>query len=279
MDAIIDIGSNSVRLLLRGKKYINNTQLAEGLMNTHILNDNAMQRTKEAVLQFVEQAKKDGIENVYAFATEAVRSANNGKDFINLLKESNVNIELIPSYLEGQLGFNGAYVSGTPAILDVGGASSELTIGNEKGIQYSHSLPLGSVRLKDYAPDKGSQLKYARERVKEYGIVPSFDKLIAIGGSASQLCAVKLALDPYDPLVIHNQIMTYDELNKVVDDILAVKIEERQFIKGLHPKKILVAPAGGIIILAIMEYLNINELQISENDNLEGYAYYKKLKI
>ena len=73
--------------------------------------------------------------------------------------------------------------------------------------------------------------------------------------------------------------MTYDELNKVVDDILAVKIEERQFIKGLHPKKILVAPAGGIIILAIMEYLNIKELQISENDNLEGYAYYKKLKI
>ena len=278
-NAIIDIGSNSVRLLWNGKKVIENTQLAEGLISSGKLNKEAMLRTLLAVKNFKNSALKSGAKRVYAFATEAVRAAENGKEFIEILKNEEIDIELLSPQQESQCGYLGAYTSGTVAIIDIGGASSELTVGDENGIIYSHSLPLGSVRLKDYSLDKNLQYQYAKERVKEYGSVPKFDKLISIGGSVSVIKAVSLKLEPYDANVIHNSVMTYGEMNTTVEAILAVKADERKFIPGMHPKKILVAPAGGVLALAIMEYLGVNQLTLSEKDNLEGYAVMKGIEI
>lgn len=278
-NAIIDIGSNSVRLLCNGQKIIENTQLAEGLISSGCLKKEAMERTILAVKHLKDLALNKGVKNVYAFATEAVRAAKNGKEFISALQKENIDIELISPQQESQCGYLGAYTSGTVAIIDIGGASSELTVGDENGIIYSHSLPLGSVRLKDYSLDKNLQYQYAKERVKEYGSVPKFDKLISIGGSVSVIKAVSLKLEPYDANVIHNSVMTYGEMNTTVEAILAVKADERKFIPGIHPKKILVAPAGGVLALAIMEYLGVNQLTLSEKDNLEGYAILKGMEI
>ncbi len=279
-NAIIDVGSNSVRLLFNGKKYMENTQLAENLMNSGVICDAAAERTRNAVKSFVGFAKNGGAENVYAFATEAVRAAKNGKEFAESLLKTGAKVEILPSRQEAETGFCGAYPGeGTVAVLDIGGASSELAVGDRNGLRYAHSLPLGSVRLKDYAPCAEKQATYAAERVREYGEVPEFDKLIAIGGTLSQLCAVMKELDPYDPEKVHNTVMTKDDVKAAVEKILAVPVEERTKIKGLHPKKILVAPAGGILALAIMDYLKITRLTVSEKDNLEGYAKLKNIEL
>jgi exopolyphosphatase/guanosine-5'-triphosphate,3'-diphosphate pyrophosphatase len=226
--AVIDVGSNSVRMLFRGEKQIENTQLAEGLMTSGKLKDEAMARTADAVRAFAVQAKEDGAESVYAFATEAVRSAENGGDFIKILKDCGVAAEVIPSETEGIIGFDGAYTDGKPCVVDIGGASTEVTVGDGVKIYYSHSMPLGSVRLKDYSADADKQLAYARERVKEYGAVPKFDRLVSIGGSVSVLCAVMQSLEPYDPNKIHGFTMTYGEIKTVVENILRVPAEERK---------------------------------------------------
>ncbi len=279
-NAIIDVGSNSVRLLFNGKKYMENTQLAENLMNSGVICDAAAKRTKNAVTAFTEFAKRNGADNVYVFATEAVRAAKNGNEFAETLKETGANVEILSSGTEAQTGFYGAYTGkGTVAVLDIGGASSELAVGDRSGLRYAHSLPLGSVRLKDYAHCSQKQAKYAEERVKEYGQVPKFDTLIAIGGTLSQLCAVMKELEPYDPDEVHNTVMTRQDVENAVNKILALPVEERVKIKGLHPKKILVAPAGGILALAIMDYLNIARLTVSEKDNLEGYAKLKNIEL
>ena len=278
-NAIIDIGSNSVRLLFNGQKYVENTQLAENLMNTGKLCENAMERTINAVKSFAAMVKNNGASGVYAFATEAVRAATNRNEFIDKINELGINFQLLSTEEESKAGFMGAYTDKCSAILDIGGASSELTVGDEKGIIYAHSLPLGSVRLKDYSDDALKQYEYACFRVKEYGKVPKFDKLISIGGSVSVLKAVSLKMKDYDPNVIHNSVMSRGEIKTAVESILAVNEDERKFIPGLPEKKIKVAPAGGIIAVAIMNYLGADKLILSERDNLEGFAMINNIEI
>ena len=81
--AVIDIGSNSVRLMLwaDGKvlyKTLKTTRLGEGTAFSPCLKEDAIERTASAVAEFCMQARKDGAKNIFAYATEAVRSAENG---------------------------------------------------------------------------------------------------------------------------------------------------------------------------------------------------------
>lgn len=279
-NAIIDIGSNSIRLFWLGNKPNENTQLAEDLIHTGKLKKEAMERTVKAIDELARLAKSEGAGKVYAFATEAVRAAANRDEFIDMVRKTVDEFELIPAEKEAMLGFNGAYPgSGTVAVLDVGGASSELAVGNENGLLYAHSMPLGSVRLKDYAKDENVRFGYAKERVKEYKNVPGFDRLISIGGSSSVIAATRLQLVPYDRNRIHGYKMTYDEMKETIDFILSVPVEERSMIKGLHPKKSVVGPVGGLIVLAVMEHLGVNEIELSEKDNLDGYAMYRGIEL
>lgn len=269
---VIDVGSNSVRLLSEGRKTVINTQLAENLKVGGCLLPSAMERTVNAIISLKNAAEAVG-NNVYVFATEAVRSAANKKEFLDLLALNGINLDILEPKTEALIGFEGAYFGEgkSQAVLDVGGASSEIAVGDDKSVYYSHSLPLGAVRLKDYSLLRSEQEVYAKERVKEYGEVPSFDNFVTIGGTTSSLATIRDKVEPYDPDKIHKTVLSYDDIDRVVTKIDSTPIAERAFIKGLHPQKILLVPAGGVIVMAIMEYLNIKSVTVSENDNLEGY--------
>lgn len=271
--AYIDVGSNSVRLLLNGKKYLTNTQLAEKLVPGGNILPEAAARTSEAIKSFRRFALDNGADEVFVFATEAVRSANNGKDFAALLSADGITLDVLSPQTEAKIGFDGAYCGRGvfQAVLDVGGASSELAVGNEKGLVYSHSLPLGAVRIKDYSLDRREAEKLIDARVPEYGEVPPFTEMVTIGGTTSSLVAVRDGIEPYDPSKIHLKKITYAEMEDTVSRILATPVEKRAAIKGMHPQKTLILPAGILLVMGIMRYLSLEEITVSENDNLEGY--------
>lgn len=271
--AYIDVGSNSVRLLLNGKKYLTNTQLAEKLVPGGNILPEAAARTSEAIKSFRRFALDNGADEVFVFATEAVRSANNGKDFAALLSADGIILDVLSPQTEAKIGFDGAYCGRGvfQAVLDVGGASSELAVGNEKGLVYSHSLPLGAVRIKDYSLDRREAEKLIDARVPEYGEVPPFTEMVTIGGTTSSLVAVRDGIEPYDPSKIHLKKITYAEMENTVSRILATPVEKRAAIKGMHPQKTLILPAGILLVMGIMRYLSLEEITVSENDNLEGY--------
>lgn len=268
---VIDVGSNSVRLLFNGKKQVINTQLSEKNVPGGALLETAINRTADAVFTLADFVENEG-GTVKIFATEAVRSASNGRAFIDVLKNRGLVVDVLSPETEARIGFDGAYDgTGTKAVLDVGGASSELIVGSSDGIVYSHSLPLGSVRTKDLGvlPPKLNVL--VAQRVKEYGIVPTFDSIVSIGGTSSSLVAIRDKVEPYDGEKIHLKKLSLYEIERIVEFLYATPIEERAKIPGLHPKKILVIPAGGVLIAEIMKYLGTEEITVSENDNLEGY--------
>ena len=269
--AVIDIGSNSIRLLVDNdkNKLINTTQLAEGLSISGILNNNAMERTAIAINEFYQLAIERGADKVYAFATEAVRSARNGGDFIKMMKDRYaIDIDLLSPEEEARAGFTGAYNGGNACVIDIGGASTEIVTGNEKGINYARSIPIGIVRLKDICgTDRDKLNDYIPKKLAEFGDVGHFDYGIAIGGTASAVVA--MIFEGFNREIVHHYHLTRIELNMVLHVLDTVP--DINAIKGLPVKRAEVIIGGILLLDHIMDMLGLDEVLVSENDNIEGY--------
>lgn len=280
--AVVDIGSNSVRLLITDGersllRRLEITRLSQGLNSSGVLCDEAMQRTRAAILSFDKIAKENNCDEFYAFATEAVRSAKNGSDFVGMLKKDGVDIDVIAGEVEAKIGFMGAYTSGRVALADIGGASTELAIGDDKGLIFGKSLKVGCVRLKEsFGEDVQKLREYCSEKVKEYGAAGiKFDKLYSIGGSASTLASVDAELEEYDENTLHHRVLSAERIENIVDMIHNTPMEKRHLIKGLEDGRKDIIVGSGILLLCIMEYLGVNEVINSETSNIEGYLKYR----
>lgn len=275
--ATIDIGSNSVRLMisiddLTLSKRIKTTALGQNLQQSGILNNDAMTRTSEAVFEFAKIAKSEGADKLFCFATEAVRSAANGKDFALMLKNGGVDVTIIPSSEEARLGFVGAYTEGECCVLDIGGASTELCVGNAEKIAYAKSLPLGVVRLRDlFGEDTQQMQRYIKKVILDYGQLPRFETLLGIGGSPTAFVAIIKQMQVYDPLKVNNTVITKSEIVEATRRIHAMSMDERLNVAGLAIERRNVIVGGGTILVSIMDYLNVDTITARESDNLEGF--------
>jgi len=272
MRAVIDIGSNSIRMMIEGRKdkQIITTQIAEGLAITGKLSDEAMIRTSKAIKTLYDNAKESGAEEVLAFATEAVRSASNGQYFIDMIKSLiGISTDLLSPDTEARAGFYGAYQgSGKAAVIDIGGASTEIVTGDENALDYIKSIPIGIVRLKDLLGQNPKELQnYILKRLSEYGKIPPVKRGYAIGGTASTLVAILLG--GFDRDRVHNYRLKTDEVENVLN--LLITSKDLSEIKGLPPMRATVIIGGIILLKSIMEMLNLKEIIVSEEDNMEGY--------
>lgn len=275
---IIDIGSNSVRLLLTDgdtrKKYVNTCRLAEG-MTAGGLHADAMARTAAAVKEYCQKA---GAENagVYIFATEAVRSAKNKEVFLSGIRNATgYPVDVLSGEQESEIGFLGAYSGGNAIVLDIGGGSTELVFGNAEGVRYAKSVPLGVVRLQEAAgEDIGKLEKCTKEYLAGFEQHTGFDRLIGIGGTVTSLQAIRLGLTRYDPVRVQESALAKDAVFGLFQRLRALTIEERLSVAGLQPGRIHTIVPGAYWLYRIMEFLDIEELNVSDSDNLEGYLQY-----
>ena len=197
--AAIDIGSNSVRLMMwaDGKtlyKALNTTRLGEGLVSTGVMTADAISRTAIAIRDFISHAKSEGAERIFAFATAAVRSASNRRDFLDEVKKvAGIDVDVISGENEARIGILGAIGYGDGGIIDIGGASTEITVQRDGVRLYSHSANVGTVRLFDLCgSDEGKLNDLIGQKLSEYGKIPLSGRVYAIGGPATTLAAVSL---------------------------------------------------------------------------------------
>ncbi len=279
--AVIDIGSNSVRLMLSQNgltlyKINKITRLADGLCGKSVLNAEAIERTARAVSTFNAQALTDGACEIYAFATAAVRQSSNSKVFIDRVKSfCGLVVEIIDGKTEAELGYKGALSGKDGGIIDIGGGSTEITVVKNGVCIYSKSLDIGSVRtFNACGNDREKAEKFIDEKIKDYGEIPR-SEFYGIGGTATTLSAISLALDPYDPTKTDGYQLTLNEVERLTKLLYALPLEERKKIKGLQPERAEVIPCGCAILLKIMQMAKIEKITVSEKDNLEGYLIKK----
>ena len=282
----IDIGSNSVRLATfeGGKtlyKRLCTTRLGEGLDKSPTLSPQALERTALAVNNFYKEAIEDGAERVYAFATAAVRSASNGRDFISRVKElCGLDICVLSGEEEAECGILGALGNSDGGIIDIGGASTEITLRKSGKTVYAKSVNIGAVRLFDGAGrDRKALQKIINEKVAEYGKVDAGSfKMYAIGGTATRLAAVKHNLREYAPLITDGTDLSLSEVDELATRLLTDSVEH---IKAttICAQSSEIMGGGTLLLATVMRALNINRITVSERDNLEGFIIYKEGKL
>lgn len=332
--AAIDIGTNSMRLLLaeikdgkiiNRKKYINPTRIGGSVDKNKLISEDGIERNIQALHSFSQKAKEYGAEKILAIATSAVRDAANGKEFVErAYKTTGIKIDTISGEEEAALGYKGVVMGlsarplgtvltdsmelnqknrscGHTLVIDIGGGSTELILGQGPTRKSTTSLNIGAVRMTErwitthpvskeehikMVEDINKISKEAIEKIKEelgkstQAIDSHCNKtdaicthLIGIGGTITTLAALHQQLDPYDPDKVHNYKLRIEDINILKEKLLTLTVEEIKNQKGIHPKRADIITAGTIILHTLMNNLNIKEITVSEYDNLEGLVH------
>lgn len=283
--AVIDIGSNSVRLMfvVDGNvlyKQLQTTRLGEGLTVQPILLPQAIERTAAAVADFYVQAKNEGAEDVLCFATAAVRTAENREEFLSEVKRlCGLEIEVITGETEAEIGILGALGVNDGAVIDIGGASTEIVVKRAGELVYKKSVDVGVVRLKDACQLEQDKLQAAAQKATEtFGNVPT-NAAYAIGGTATALGAWYLGLQTYDAAKVTGTILSLESVTKMANELLAMSPKEICALSCMPKGRADVIAGGAVLLATLMKRLSWTHVIVSDRDNLEGYATKKGLNI
>lgn len=294
--AAIDIGTNSMRLLLcevegeviiKKEKELIITRIGKDVSNTGLISAKAMGKNIEALKYFKNKADKYGAEKILAIATSAVRDALNREEFVKSARsEAGIDVMVIQGKEEAELGIEGVMSeigdnSGNVLVIDIGGGSTELVLGNKQGIDYSISVNAGTVRMTEQFvkdnPICNDDIKNLKDKLSELFKEPydylsgkRIDKVIAIGGTAATVGAIYHNLSIYNAEIVHNTLVQRKFVSEIFNRLKAMTVHERYEVKGLQRERADVIPAGIFILEQLLENMNKNEVIISENDNLEG---------
>lgn len=260
-----------------GTKRSTITKLADGIEKSGRLSECGVKSSIATLTEYATIAKEKGCDDIIAFATEAVRRAADGEDFIAAVKAAcGLDIKIVPPEKEARLALFGATKpNGKVTVCDLGGGSMEL-ISSADGVnpEYVKSLPLGVVVLKNMFAEKGVPMPQAYrhaidrapELVKEYGKVKPYP-LVILGGSACAIAAGMLNLPYYNRDAVNGMRITAREL----DDFMPILTSPHlSTLRPVCANRADTIAFGAIIIQALLNHLNLNSFTVSDSSNLEA---------
>lgn len=276
--AIIDIGSNSVRLMLwaDGKtlyKKLCTTRMGAGLSESGLIGEKAAADTVAAVSAFAEEGRENGA-LVYAFATAAVRSAKNGAALCKRIQAAcGIEVDVVSGEREAELALAGALGKGDGGIIDVGGASTEVVFRKDGQKTFSVSMNVGAVRLYDLCRDERAALdRTIDEALLNLDGARVVKPIFAVGGTASTLAALAYGAEEYGAF-LSGQALSLSFVRETALALLSESAEERRKRKGMEAKRADIIAGGAYLLYKIMEKLGLDGVTFSDADNLEGYLH------
>ena len=288
--AAIGIGSNSVRMLVaqvqdgqavRVRRDRAGTRLFAGLDAQRRLSSEAMDATVAAVRDMAISAREEGAMEVRLFATSATRDAANKDEFARRLQqEAGLELEICTGEEEAALSFLGAAGDGYCGVVDIGGGSTEIVVGQEQDIRCAFSCQMGAVRLSkrlpinsrdDLAAVEALASAILEDKLREHPTLTLPDAWRGTGGTFTTLSAMLLGVHWTDRTYMHGTVLPFEEVEKRARELADMTVEERRQIPGLQPNRADIIVHGICILLAVMRRLDIKTITVSENGNLDGY--------
>lgn len=297
--AAVDVGSNSVRLLVvdaRGARLTREmviTRLAAGVDATGHLDDRALDRTLETIARFRDVWVAFGVgDRVRIAATSAVRDAADRERFFDGVRAvTGVDAEVLTGVEEAGLAFAGAAsaveVARPTAVIDIGGGSTELIVGATDGtVAGSVSMQLGCVRVTERHlssdPPGAAELEAAQAMIDEQldraeqalsgqGVaLADAASLIGVAGTATTLGAIHLGLDDYDEDRIHGTRLPAEALATMAARLASLTSAQRAMLGPVQAGREDVIHGGALVLHAALGRMGLGEVAISEADNLDG---------
>jgi exopolyphosphatase / guanosine-5'-triphosphate,3'-diphosphate pyrophosphatase len=286
--AAIDLGTNSTRLLVADvddgdvrevDRRLEITRLGEGVDTRRQLLPQAMARVRNVLGDYRRVIDEDGAERSLAFATSAVRDAENGEAFLGEIEWSyGFATRLLTGDEEALLAFRGVSagreLDDDTVIVDIGGGSTELIVGGRDGMSFHQSYDLGCVRLTERFPGDPQGAAEQVRSTLDAGVPEAVRPAQAIGvaGTITQLARVDLGLEREEPELVHGHRVTTDTVEQLLERMAAMSVEEIRRMPGMHPDRAPVIVAGTVVLLETLRHFGLAELEVSERDNLHGAA-------
>nr|WP_300045015.1 Ppx/GppA family phosphatase [uncultured Nocardioides sp.] len=292
--AVLDVGTNSVKFALgrrdeAGTPRIETetavvTRLGEGLVAAGGLTAASMGRTVDAIEDLVDDARRGGPLDIVAVGTAGLRQASNRDEFLTAVHgRCGVTVEVISGRDEARLAYMAA-VSTLPLtgdrllVFDSGGGSSQFTFGSADRIDEQFSVDLGAVRfaerfgLADAVPREtvDAALDAIAAELAELADRPRPDMVIAIGGTSTNLAAIRHGLDRYDPDVVHGTVVDVDEVDRQIEAFRTRSTEQRREIAGLQPARAEVILAGACVVRTILRLTGQDAVTVSDRGLRHG---------
>jgi len=281
--AAVDLGTNSTRLLVADvdgdrvdevARRLEITRLGEGVDERLRLLPLPIARTRNCLMGFRRELEGLGAERTLAFATSAVRDAENGEAFLGEVEWSyGFTTRLLSGEDEALLTFRGVTAE-RPAeegmlIVDIGGGSTELVLGGSEGVAFHKSLDLGCVRLTERF---GDDLDACAAHVRD--VLPELEAthVIGVAGTVTALAALDLGLVEYDSERVHGHRLAAAAAEAQLERLASLSSEDRRRVPGLEPERAPVIVAGAVILTGILARYGLDELEVSEHDILHGAA-------
>jgi exopolyphosphatase/guanosine-5'-triphosphate,3'-diphosphate pyrophosphatase len=298
--AVVDIGSNSTRLLLAevtGARVTSElerrssvTRLGVGVDADGRLREDAMERVFSTLDEYAEAIDRRRAHVKLAVLTSAVRDSDNGADFAEEVERRyGLVAHVLSGDEEARLTFLGATSERDSAdteptlVIDIGGGSTELVIGAGDELRFHVSTQAGVVRqterhinadpptadeLEELAADVGSIIDAAVPVEYRNAVANG----IAVAGTATSLAAIAQELEPYDPAQVHGYVLTREVCAGILERLAALPLEQRREVAGLHPDRAPTILAGVVILREVLARFSLDRVEVSEHDILRGAA-------
>ncbi|MBF6131595.1 Ppx/GppA family phosphatase [Nocardia otitidiscaviarum] len=312
--AAVDCGTNSIRLLIADvapageasatphltdvHREMRIVRLGQGVDATGSLHPDAIERTRAALHDYVDLMLDAGVSRVRMVATSATRDASNREDFFAMTRAElgrvvpGAQAEVITGDEEARLSFAGAVgelssADGPFVVVDLGGGSTEVVLGDSSGVQSAYSADIGCVRITERClrgdpptPEEvASGRFFASERLAQaFGVVPveRARTWVGVAGTMTTLAAVALDLPEYDSEKVHLTRLTLPQVRAVCDRLIGMTHDERAALGPMHPGRVDVIGGGAVITEVLADELarraGIDALIVSEHDILDGIA-------
>jgi exopolyphosphatase/guanosine-5'-triphosphate,3'-diphosphate pyrophosphatase len=301
--ASIDIGTNTVILLIARYESSSNKiipikneyripRIGKGLTHGDKLLNEKILLLKKILTHFKKLADDYDCEKIFIAATQSFRTAINSREVIQSIKdELNLEIEIISGEDEAEFSFIGSIMelnsNSTALVIDIGGGSTEIFIGQKEKLLFRNSFKFGVVSLQEKFAlsaqniiSKDSLMKindYLANELNELKHIPRAPYItIAVAGTATTLASIKLGISTFKESNIDGIKITITELNSIVEKLSVLSYFEvlQKFGKIVEGREDLIL-IGSLILLNICKLLEIDEIIVSTKGLRYGYAIHK----
>ncbi|MGI9952090.1 hypothetical protein V3F56_06975 [Moorellaceae bacterium AZ2] len=285
--AALDIGSNSVRLLVgqveQGRVHpvlqrLKSTRLMARFQGGRLAAD-SIERTLEGARELVAEARAFPLAGIAAVATAAAREADNAYLLLDGFRQvTGLTARIISGEAEALLNYRGvraglkAEAPEEIVVVDVGGGSTELSW-EDHGRLNLRSVPLGAVRCTEARTPEAAMVEVLAPVLREVR-KKGPPQVVATGGTATTLAAMEQGLRDYRSDLVHGFTLRRERIHYWRDFLRALPLKERREIPGLQPERADIIVAGTSILAAVLQGLGAEKVIISEADLLWGLLLY-----
>ncbi|WP_342435697.1 Ppx/GppA phosphatase family protein [Paenibacillus sp. FSL L8-0436] len=294
---IIDIGSNSIRLVIYdttrqgGYKIIKeckySARLSEKITKEGRLERKDMDTIIPVLRQFKEICSAFEVDRIRAGATAAIRNAANSSEIITYLSEASlIPIEVISGYQEAYFGFLGvinAFDVQDGFVIDIGGGSTEVTLFRGRRYQHSISFPFGAVNTNLMFSHQGNwnseQVKklqaYVTGRLVEHEWLGTSAglPLYGLGGTLRSLGKLDQKMREYSLPNSHGYVLSSETIDRFMEILPDTPYEKRKDMEGLSKSRADIIVSGLVIFHTVYNYIRASQALISGEGLREGMLH------